>query len=259
MAVPAHDQRDYEFATKFGLPIVPVVRSADDSEPPKDKAYVDYGVLFESGEFSGMPSEQARLAIAAEAQRRVIGKPAVNYHLRDWGVSRQRYWGTPIPIIYCPKDDPEGKGIPVPDSQLPVALPDIDVKEVLTGKGTKITCFLWIEMPAVLLQLKIQILVPFPIFLSAGGVGFCLLGLAQGRGVILVAVVRGHAQGNAQQHKANQGDNQPLLGIPIRRFLGHETTSTGERTGTSERIHLNFGAGRKASPSRLETRQKVYQ
>jgi leucyl-tRNA synthetase len=135
MAVPAHDQRDYEFAQKYGLPIVPVVRPADDSEPPKDKAYTDYGVLFDSGEFSGMPSEQARLAIAAEAQRRGIGKPAVNYHLRDWGVSRQRYWGTPIPIVYCPKDDPEGKGIPVPDSQLPVELPDIDVKEVLTGMG----------------------------------------------------------------------------------------------------------------------------
>ena len=135
MAVPAHDQRDYEFAQKYGLPIVPVVRPGDDSEPPKDKAYTDYGVLFDSGEFSGMPSEQARLAIAAEAQRRGIGKPAVNYHLRDWGVSRQRYWGTPIPIVYCPKDDPEGKGIPVPDSQLPVELPDIDVKEVLTGKG----------------------------------------------------------------------------------------------------------------------------
>ena len=109
MAVPAHDQRDYEFATKFGLSIVPVVRPADDSELPKDKAYVDYGVLFDSGEFSGMPSEQARLAIAAEAQRRGIGKPAVNYHLRDWGISRQRYWGTPIPIVYCPKDDPKGR------------------------------------------------------------------------------------------------------------------------------------------------------
>ena len=135
MAVPAHDQRDYEFALKYDLPIPPVVRPADESELPKGRAYTDYGVLFDSGEFSGMPSEQARLAIAAEAQRRGIGQPAVNYHLRDWGISRQRYWGTPIPIVYCPKDDPEGKGIPVPDSQLPVELPDIDVKEVLTGKG----------------------------------------------------------------------------------------------------------------------------
>ncbi|HTO95443.1 MAG TPA: leucine--tRNA ligase [Myxococcales bacterium] len=135
MAVPAHDQRDNEFARKYGLPIPAVVRPVDDSELPRDKAFTDYGVLFDSGEFSGMPSEQARLAIAAEAQRRGIGQPAVNYHLRDWGISRQRYWGTPIPIVYCPNDDPEGKGIPVPDSQLPVKLPDIDVREVLTGKG----------------------------------------------------------------------------------------------------------------------------
>ena len=144
MAVPAHDQRDYEFAVKYGLTIDWVVRPGDDEEVThvaarklveERKAFTDYGYLFDSGDFSGMPSEQARLAIAAEAQRRGIGKPAVNYHLRDWGVSRQRYWGTPIPIVYCAACDPEGKGIPVPYDQLPVVLPDIDVKEVLTGKG----------------------------------------------------------------------------------------------------------------------------
>ncbi|HZC77525.1 MAG TPA: class I tRNA ligase family protein, partial [Ktedonobacterales bacterium] len=144
MAVPAHDQRDYEFATKYNLPIDWVVRPASDDEVTqvaarklveRKQAFTDYGLLFESGEFSGMPSEQARLAIAAEAQRRGIGRPAVNYHLRDWGVSRQRYWGTPIPIIYCDRCDPEHKGIPVPDEDLPVVLPDIDVKEVLTGQG----------------------------------------------------------------------------------------------------------------------------
>ncbi len=144
MGVPAHDDRDYEFATKYELPIKWVIRPSDDDEVTqvaarklveKKRAFTEYGFLFESGEFSGMPSEQARLAIAAEAQRRGIGEPAVNYHLRDWGVSRQRYWGTPIPIVYCEKCDPEHKGIPVPDSQLPVVLPDIDVKEVLTGKG----------------------------------------------------------------------------------------------------------------------------
>jgi leucyl-tRNA synthetase len=144
MAVPAHDQRDFEFAMKYDLPVKWVVRPGDDEEvsqvavrklAEQKKAFTDYGFLFDSGEFSGMPSEQARLAIAAEAQRRSIGQPAVNYHLRDWGVSRQRYWGTPIPIVYCERCDPEHKGIPVPDSQLPVVLPDIDVKEVLTGKG----------------------------------------------------------------------------------------------------------------------------
>ena len=144
MGVPAHDDRDYEFATKYELPIKWVIRPGDDDEVTQvaarklveqKKAFTEYGFLFDSGEFSGMPSEQARLAIAAEAQRRKIGEPAVNYHLRDWGVSRQRYWGTPIPIVYCEKCDPEHKGIPVPDAQLPVVLPDIDVKEVLTGKG----------------------------------------------------------------------------------------------------------------------------
>ncbi|MFL5372502.1 MAG: leucine--tRNA ligase, partial [Myxococcales bacterium] len=139
MAVPAHDQRDFEFAKKYDLAIRFVVRSSDEDaavDPNKaEKAFVEYGVLVESGSFTGLPSEQARLAIAAEAQRRGIGNPAVNFHLRDWGISRQRYWGTPIPILYCQDCDPEGHGIPVPDEDLPVVLPDIDVKEVLTGKG----------------------------------------------------------------------------------------------------------------------------
>jgi leucyl-tRNA synthetase len=144
MAVPAHDQRDFEFATKYDLPINFVVRKADEEEVTQvaarrmvteKKAFLDYGYLFDSGEYSGMPSEQARLAIAAEAQRRGIGTPAVNFHLRDWGISRQRYWGTPIPIVYCERCDPEHHGIPVPDKDLPVVLPDIDVREVLTGKG----------------------------------------------------------------------------------------------------------------------------
>src|SRR5438477_1575713 len=139
MAVPAHDQRDFEFAKKFELPIRFVVRPSEEDDsfdpPTAQKAFTEYGVLADSGSFSGLPSEPARLAIAAEAQRRGIGSRAVNFHLRDWGISRQRYWGTPIPILYCANCDPEGKGIPVPDEDLPVVLPDIDVKEVLTGKG----------------------------------------------------------------------------------------------------------------------------
>ena len=144
MSVPGHDERDFEFAVKYDLPIKYVVRRAEEDEVTnvavrklveEKKAYTEYGYVFDSGEFSGMPSEQARLAVAADAQRRGLGKPTVNFHLRDWGISRQRYWGTPIPIVYCEKCDPEHKGIPVPDDQLPVILPDIDVKEVLTGKG----------------------------------------------------------------------------------------------------------------------------
>ncbi|GAC1337348.1 MAG: leucine--tRNA ligase [Myxococcales bacterium] len=148
MSVPAHDERDLEFARKYGLRIKPVVRPVEapgaraspasaeaKAQAGGELAFTDYGMVFDSGEFSGMPSEQARLAVAAEAQRRGIGTPAVNFHLRDWGVSRQRYWGTPIPIVYCEACDPAHEGIPVPDHDLPVVLPDIDVKEVLTGKG----------------------------------------------------------------------------------------------------------------------------
>src|SRR5438105_11014617 len=138
MSVPAPARRDFEFAQKYSLPVRWVVQPEDaagPAAPPADKAFTEYGVLVESGDFTGLPSEQARLAIAAEAQRRGIGRPSVNYHLRDWGISRQRYWGTPIPIVYCTRCDPEHHGIPVPDEQLPVLLPDIDVKEVLTGKG----------------------------------------------------------------------------------------------------------------------------
>jgi leucyl-tRNA synthetase len=138
MAVPAHDQRDFEFAVNYGLRITRVIRPDGEDEGgviALEQAYTEYGHLFDSGDFSGMPSQQARLAITAEAQRRGIGSPTVNYHLRDWGISRQRYWGTPIPIYYCDHCDPQHNGLPVPDDQLPVLLPDIDVKEVLTGKG----------------------------------------------------------------------------------------------------------------------------
>jgi leucyl-tRNA synthetase len=124
MAVPAHDERDFEFAKKFGLEIRRVVEPAEGEVDP-DQAFVAHAGderLVNSGPFDGMPAPEAKRAIVAWLEERGLGKPAVNYRLRDWLVSRQRYWGTPIPIIYC-----ERCGIlPVPDDQLPVELPEIE-------------------------------------------------------------------------------------------------------------------------------------
>ncbi|HEX2245542.1 MAG TPA: leucine--tRNA ligase, partial [Gammaproteobacteria bacterium] len=121
MAVPAHDQRDFEFAHRYGLPIRPVVHPADGREADLTQAaFVEKGVLKYSGRFDGLTSEAAFAAIADHLERHGKGYRKVNYRLRDWGVSRQRYWGCPIPIIHCP-----GCGaVPVPDQQLPVVLPE---------------------------------------------------------------------------------------------------------------------------------------
>jgi leucyl-tRNA synthetase len=118
MAVPAHDQRDYEFAQAFDLPIVEVVEGGEGDQ----EAYAGEGQLKNSSEFDGMHSTEARNAITASLARRGLGKATVNYRLRDWLLSRQRYWGCPIPIVYC---DDCGM-VPVPDDQLPVVLPDIE-------------------------------------------------------------------------------------------------------------------------------------
>jgi leucyl-tRNA synthetase len=124
MAVPAHDERDFEFARKYDLPIVPVVRPVDGpiavpgemTEPVSND-----GILVNSGKYNGMESDAARRAITDDAEERGIGEAAVQFRLKDWGISRQRYWGTPIPIIYCPNDGI----VPVPDEQLPVTLPKV--------------------------------------------------------------------------------------------------------------------------------------
>ncbi|HEY5655270.1 MAG TPA: leucine--tRNA ligase [Woeseiaceae bacterium] len=130
MAVPGHDDRDWEFARKHGLPIVQVITAADGSEVDMNAgAYTDYGVLINSGEYDGLDFQQAFDAIADRFEREGKGRRTVNYRLRDWGVSRQRYWGTPIPIVYC---DACG-AVPVPEDQLPVVLPE-DVK--VTGEGS---------------------------------------------------------------------------------------------------------------------------
>jgi len=132
MAVPGHDQRDWEFATRYGLPIRKVIDPLDG--PPADisgAAFVDYGRLVNSGDFDGLTSEQAFNAIADRFQIRGIGRRRVNYRLRDWGVSRQRYWGTPIPIVNCS----DCGAVPVPDEELPVVLPE-DVE--FDGQGSPI-------------------------------------------------------------------------------------------------------------------------
>ncbi|WP_455218732.1 leucine--tRNA ligase, partial [Kaarinaea lacus] len=121
MAVPAHDQRDWEFAKKYNLPVKQVIKPADGSTVDLTQgAFIEKGILFESGEFDGLDFQDSFDAIAAKLEAADRGQVKVNYRLRDWGVSRQRYWGAPIPIINC---DSCG-ALPVPESDLPVVLPE---------------------------------------------------------------------------------------------------------------------------------------
>ena len=122
MAVPAHDTRDFEFAKRFDLPVKLVVAPPDWSGGEPAEAYTGSGTLVGSGEFDGMESAAASEAIIAKLEQEGSGRARVNYRLRDWFISRQRYWGTPIPIIYC---DACGT-LPVPEDQLPVVLPYVE-------------------------------------------------------------------------------------------------------------------------------------
>ncbi len=130
MGVPAHDQRDFEFAEKFGLPIQVVIAPPGWQGEPLTSAYVDEGTMVNSGRFDGLPSNQGKEAVADFIQQHGLGQRRVQYRLRDWLVSRQRYWGAPIPIVYCPKCGMQ----PVPEDQLPVRLP-VDVEFRPTGES----------------------------------------------------------------------------------------------------------------------------
>ncbi|HET8708677.1 MAG TPA: leucine--tRNA ligase, partial [Candidatus Saccharimonadales bacterium] len=129
MAVPAHDERDHAFAEKFNLPIVRVIKN----DAKDDEFTHDPGVLMNSGEFDGQKSEEARENIVKSLADKDAGKMVTNYKIRDWLISRQRYWGAPIPMIHCEKDGV----VPVPDEDLPVKLPKVE-SYAPTGEGTSV-------------------------------------------------------------------------------------------------------------------------
>jgi leucyl-tRNA synthetase len=120
MSVPAHDERDFDFASKYGIAIKRVIRERDQGETPAPLPFAsEDGVLIDSGEWTGLSCAEAQQKMTAFAKQKGFGEATITFRLKDWGVSRQRYWGTPIPMLYCAKDGI----VPVPDEQLPVLLP----------------------------------------------------------------------------------------------------------------------------------------
>lgn len=140
MAVPTHDTRDFDFAKKYNLPLKVVIQNPENSSDCKDEAYTEPGVLVNSGEFNGMKNEDAKKAITEKAVKEGFGEFKTQYRLRDWLISRQRYWGAPIPVVYCEKCGIQ----PVPEEQLPVLLPK-DVDFSVVGKSPILTSKTFLE------------------------------------------------------------------------------------------------------------------
>ncbi len=140
MAVPTHDTRDFDFAKKYNLPMKVVIENPENPSDCKDAAYTEPGIMVNSGEFNGMKNEDAKKAITEKAEKEGFGEFKTQYRLRDWLVSRQRYWGAPIPVVYCEKCGIQ----PVPEDQLPVLLPK-DVDFSVVGKSPITTSKTFVE------------------------------------------------------------------------------------------------------------------
>ncbi len=140
MAVPTHDTRDFDFAKKYNLPLKVVIQNPENPSDCKDEAYTEPGVLVNSGEFNGMKNEDAKKTITEKAVKEGFGEFKTQYRLRDWLISRQRYWGAPIPVVYCEKCGIQ----PVPEEQLPVLLPK-DVDFSVVGKSPILTSKTFLE------------------------------------------------------------------------------------------------------------------
>jgi leucyl-tRNA synthetase len=146
MGVPAHDERDYAFALRYKLPIKPVIRhpAGDRVDPPWKPEYAEYGVCINSGKYDGLDFRRAVDAIAADLKQKGSGEKQIQWRLRDWGISRQRYWGCPVPIIHCPSCG----DVPVPDDQLPVKLPEHLVPDGTGNPLNKLPAFYETKCPS---------------------------------------------------------------------------------------------------------------
>ena len=187
MGVPAHDDRDFAFAKQYGLDIPVVIAGPAWDGEALSEAWTGDGRLVNSGEFDGLPVAAGQAAIAAALADRGAGGPSVNYRLRDWLISRQRYWGAPIPVIHCPTCGPQ----PVPDDQLPVLLPEV-TEFLPTGQSPLATQpdFLQRRLPALRrgghtgdghdghLHVLVVVLLPLPRSAQRGGAAIARAGQA---------------------------------------------------------------------------------